>query len=83
MFIDKNTVVFWNLVYSHLGKKALTDIAISLARDNLPGLVSNLTLNPMHEFERNVSGRGAVRPRKGFTLFIWNEDMSDIKIINY
>ena len=26
-----------------LGKKALTNIAISLARDNLPGLVSNLT----------------------------------------
>ena len=26
-----------------LRKKALTNIAISLARDNLPGLVSNLT----------------------------------------
>ena len=27
---------------SNLGKKALTDIAIPLAGDNLPGLVSNL-----------------------------------------
>ena len=28
-----------------LGKKALRNIAIPLARDNLPGLVSNLTSN--------------------------------------
>ena len=30
------------------GKKALTNIAISLARDNLPGLVSNLTSNAIN-----------------------------------
>ena len=29
----------------NLVKKALTNITISWARDNLPGLVSNLTLN--------------------------------------
>ena len=29
----------------NLGKKALANIAISLARDNLPGLVSNLSSN--------------------------------------
>ena len=29
----------------NLGKKALTNIAVPLARDNLPGLVSNLTSN--------------------------------------
>ena len=28
-----------------LGKKTLTNIAIPLVRDNLPGLVSNLTSN--------------------------------------
>ena len=28
---------------ANLGKKALTNVAIPLARDNLPGLVSNLT----------------------------------------
>ena len=66
----------------NLGKKALTNIAIPLARDNLPGLVSNLTSNAINKFERKISGKGAVRAGKGFTLFILNEDMNDIiKII--
>ena len=66
----------------NLGKEALTNIAIPLARDNLPGLVSNLTSNAINKFERKISGKGAVRAGKGFTLFISNEDMNDIiKII--
>ena len=36
----------------NLGKKALTDLAIPLARDNLPGLVSNLSSNAVNEFEK-------------------------------
>ena len=32
----------------NLGKKALTNIAFPLARDNLPGLVSNLTSNAIN-----------------------------------
>ena len=65
-----------------LGKKALTNIAIPLAKDNLPGLVSNLTSNAINKFERKISGKGAVRAGKGFALFISNEDMNDIiKII--
>ena len=36
----------------NLGKKTLTNIAISLARDNLTGLVSNLTSNTINKFER-------------------------------
>ena len=40
---------FW---LGNLGKKALTNIAIPLARDNLPGLVSNLTSNTINKFER-------------------------------
>ena len=36
---------FW---FGNLGKKALTDIAIPLARDNIPGLVSNLTSNQLN-----------------------------------
>ena len=40
---------FW---LGNLGKKALTNIAISLARDNLSGLVSNLTSNTINKFER-------------------------------
>ena len=56
----------------NLGKKALTNISIPLARDNLPRLVSNLTSNVINEFERKISGKGAVRAGKGFSLFISN-----------
>ena len=66
----------------NLGKKALTNIAIPLARDNLPGLVSNLTSNAINKLERKISGKGAVRAEKGFTLFISSKDMNGIiKII--
>ena len=66
----------------NLGKKALRHIAIPLARDNFPGLVSNLTLNAINKFERKISGKGAVRAGKGFALFMSNEDLNDIiKII--
>ena len=65
-----------------LGKKALTNVAIPLARDKLPGLVSNLTPNAINKCERKISGKGAVRTEKGFVLFIAKEDMNDIiKII--
>ena len=59
-------------------KKALTSIAILLGRDNLPGLVSNLTLNAINKFDRKISWKGAVRAGKAFKLFILNEDMNDI-----
>ena len=52
----------------NLGKKALTNIAMSLARDNLPGLVSNLTSSAINKFDRKISGKGTVRASKGFTL---------------
>ena len=48
----------------NLGKKSLTNIVILLARDNLLGLVSNLTSNAINTFERKVSGKGAVRAGK-------------------
>ena len=36
----------------------------------------------MNKFERKISGKGSVRARKRFTLFISNEDINDIiKII--
>ena len=53
-----------------VGKKALTIVAISLARDNLPGLLSKLTSNKINKFERKISGKGAVRAGNIFTLFI-------------
>ena len=66
----------------NLGKKVLKKIPIPLARDNIPGLVSKLTSSAVNKFDRKISGKGAVRVGKGFTLFISNEDMNDIiKII--
>ena len=62
----------------NLEKRALANIVISLVRDNLPGLVSNLTSHAINKSERKISGKGAVRAGKGFTLFILNEDMHDI-----
>ena len=65
-----------------LEKKAPTNIVIALARDNLPGLVSNLTSSTINTFGRKISGKGVVRAGKGFILFISNEDINDIiKII--
>ena len=67
---------------SNLGKKALTNVAIPLVRNNLPGIVSNLTSNAISKFESKISEKGAVKAGKGFTLFISNEGMNDsIKII--
>ena len=40
-----------------LGNKAITNIAIPLARDNLAGLVSNLISNAINKFERNICGK--------------------------
>ena len=58
-------------------KKALANTAITLARGNLPGLVSNLISSAVNKLDRKTSGKGAARPEKGFTLFISNEDMND------
>ena len=62
----------------NLGKEALTNIAISLGRDNFPGLLSNLTSKAIHKFESKISGKGAARAGKGFTVFASNENMNDI-----
>ena len=73
------TFCYW---LSNLVKIALTNVAISLARDNLPRLVSNLTSNEKNKFDRKISWKRAVRAGKGFTLFISNKDMNDfVKII--
>ena len=65
----------------NLRKKTLTNITIPLARDNLPGLVGNITSSAINKFDRKIIGKGAVTAGKGFTLFISNEDMNIIKII--
>ena len=68
----------FGLWLGNLGTIALTNIAIPLARDNLSGLVSNLTSSAINKFDRKISANGAVRGGKGFTLFISNEEMNDI-----
>ena len=48
-----------------------------MARDNLPGLVSNLASDVINKLEREISGKRAARAGKGFNLFILNEDMNN------
>ena len=64
---------FFGYGLGSLGKKALTNIATHLARDNLPGLVSNLTLDVINKSERKINEKGSVRAGKRFTLsfFEW------------
>ena len=68
-------------ILGNLGKKVILDLAIPLARHNLPGLGSNVASNAINKFERKISGKGALREGKVYTLFILNEDMNDLKII--
>ena len=66
----------------NLDKKVITDLVNILARDSLPGPVSNLASNTINKSERKISGKGALRAGKIFSLFISNEYMNDItKII--
>ena len=62
----------------NLGRKALANIAIHLAKDNWPGLVSNLTSSAINKLDRKISRKVAVRVGKKLTLFLSNEDMKDI-----
>ena len=62
----------------NLDKKVLTNVLIPFARDNLPRSVSNITSYAINKFERNISGKEALRTRKRLPLFISNEDMNDI-----
>ena len=66
--------------FGNLGKKALKNIAVPLARDNLPGLVSNLTLI-INKCEKKKLEKKLSEQEK-IILFISNENMNDItKII--
>ena len=46
----------------------MTDLAIALAKDNLPRLISNLAADTINKFEIKINGKGAVRRTKIFTL---------------
>ena len=54
----------------NLGKAAITNLAVSLAKDVLPGLGSNMDSNTTsNKLRRKVNGKGAVKVGKGFTFF--------------
>ena len=59
---------FFGSWLANLWNKSLTNIAIPLARDNRPELVSNLTSSVINKFNRKINGKGAVRVRKGFNF---------------
>ena len=50
--------------FGNLGKKAPTNVAISLARDDLPGLVSNLASNVINKFEKKNKWKRSFQSRK-------------------
>ena len=59
--------------FGNLGTRVIIDLAIALARDNLPGLVSNLASNAMNKYKKEISVKEAVKTEKLFALFISHE----------
>ena len=55
----------------NLRKKAITDLAIPLVRDNLPGLVSNLASNVVNKFERKIGGKTLWEEEKDLLCSFW------------
>ena len=74
--------IFLGSWFGILGKKLAKDLAIPFVKSNWPGLVSNVASNAasnaINKFERRISGKGVLRARKGFTLFILSEDIDNI-----
>ena len=56
---------------STLDKITLINVAILLAKDNLPELINNLTSNAINKFERKISGKCKNRKRIYFIYFEW------------
>ena len=62
----------------NVGKKAVTNVAFLLARENLSGLVSNLASNALSKFEKKVEKELSEQEKD----LLLNEDMNNIiKII--
>ena len=55
---------FLRNILANLGNTVIADYSFSLARDNLPGLQSNINSNAINKFERKISGKGTVRAGK-------------------
>ena len=63
-------------------KTTATDLANPFSKESFPDLASNVSSNAasnaINKFDTRTSGKRAATARKGFTLFISNEDMDDI-----
>ena len=55
---------FLHNILGNLGKKVITDLAIVLARDNLPGLVSNLASNAIINLKKKNNWKRSCKRRK-------------------
>ena len=64
---------FFGSWLGNLGKKALTNIAIPLTREILPGLESNLASNAIDKFERKYNWKRSCESRKTICIiyFEW------------
>ena len=51
-----------------IGKEALIDLAVPLAKYVLTNLGTNTILSALDKFERKISGQGASKLGKGFAL---------------
>ena len=58
-----NLLVLGYVIYE---KKALTNIATRLAKDNLPGLVSSLNSNAINKFEKKNKWKRGCDSRETF-----------------
>ena len=68
-------------VMGKLGKKLLWHLDVPLVKEVLPKSAAKATSSVLDKLERKISGKGAARTGRQFTLFISNENMDDIKII--
>ena len=55
----------------NLGTKSRTNFTITLARESLPGLVSNLTSNAINKLERKASGKTSVWEQEKHLLYLF------------
>ena len=63
---------FLHNMLCNLGEKVKTDLAIPLARDNLPQIVINLASNAIKKSKRKINWKGTVGAGKELILFISN-----------
>ena len=62
-----------------IGKEALMNLTVPLAKDVLPKLATKATLSIFDKFERRISGRQTTRAGKEIHLFILHEDKDELK----